>query len=53
MSIEVYDNISRRVLQRKVEGNSTQFDLTNHPSGTYYVRVRTSTGDVVKKVVKK
>lgn len=53
MSIEVYDNISRRVLQRKVDGNKTQFDLSNYPTGTYYVRVKTSTGAVVKKVIKK
>ncbi len=52
-SVEVYDNVSRRVLLRSVDGDSMNFDLSNHPAGTYYVRVRTAHGTVVKKVVKK
>ncbi|MBO7489991.1 MAG: fibronectin type III domain-containing protein [Bacteroidales bacterium] len=52
-SIEVYDNISRRVLSRKVEGDRTTFDLSQQPAGSYYIRVRTANGTVVKKVIKK
>lgn len=52
-SIEVYDNISRRVLSRKVEGDRTTFDLSQQAAGSYYVRVRTANGTVVKKVIKK
>ena len=53
MSIEVYDNVSRRVLQRDVEGSKTTFDLSNSPAGSYYIRVRTAHGTVVKKLIKK
>ncbi len=52
-SIEVYDNVSRRVLSKKVEGDKTTFDLNNQAAGAYYVRVRTANGTVVKKVIKK
>ncbi len=52
-SIEVYDNVSRRVLSRKVEGSKATFDLSNQASGAYYVRIRTAFGTVVKKVIKK
>ena len=52
-SVEVYDNISRRVLTLKVEGDKTTFDLRDRAAGSYYVRVKTATGTVVKKVIKK
>lgn len=52
-SIEVYDNVSHRLLNRKVDGDKATFDLSDHPAGSYYVRVRTAHGTVVKKVVKK
>jgi len=52
-SIEVYDNVSRQVLHRKVEGDKATFDLSNHASGAYYVRIMTANGTVVKKVIKK
>ena len=52
-SIEVYDNVSRRVLQRKVTGDKTTFDLSDQASGSYYIRVRTAQGTVVKKLIKK
>ncbi len=52
-SVEVYDNVSRRVLLQRVDGDSMNFDLSNHPAGSYYVRVKTAHGTVVKKVIKK
>ena len=52
-SIEVYDNISRRVLSRKVEGDRASFDLSQQAAGSYYIRVRTANGTVVKKIIKK
>ena len=51
--VEVYDNVSRRVLVRDVEGDRMQFDLSNQAAGAYYVRVKTQHGTVVKKVIKK
>ena len=52
-SVEVYDNVSRRVLLQRVDGDSMNFDLRDHPAGSYYVRVKTAHGTVVKKVIKK
>ena len=52
-SIEVYDNVSRRVLSKKVEGDKATFDLNDYAAGAYYVRIRTANGTVVKKVIKK
>lgn len=56
-SVEVYDNISRRVLTYTgfSDGNNGKyvFDLGDHAAGAYYVRVRTAHGTVVKKVIKK
>lgn len=53
LSIEVYDNVSHRLLNKAVEGSKADFDLGNYPAGSYYVRVRTAFGTVVKKVIKK
>ena len=52
-SIEVYDNVSRRILTQSVDGDRTTFDLSNQASGSYYVRISTAHGTVVKKVIKK
>ena len=51
--IEVYDNVSRRLLQRSVDSDKVSFDLTDKPAGSYFVRVSTAHGTVVKKVIKK
>lgn len=53
MDVEVYDNVSRQVFSSKVDGNKFTFDLSNHPTGSYYIRVRTAHGTVVKKLIKK
>lgn len=53
MDVEVYDNVSRRVFSGKVDGNKYTFDLSNQPTGSYYIRVRTAHGTVVKKLIKK
>lgn len=51
--VEVYDNVSRRILTQSVDGDRTTFDLSNQASGSYYVRISTAHGTVVKKVIKK
>lgn len=53
MDVEVYDNVSRRVFSSKVDGNKFTFDMSNQPTGSYYIRVQTSHGSVVKKLIKK
>ncbi|MBQ1409262.1 MAG: T9SS type A sorting domain-containing protein, partial [Bacteroidales bacterium] len=53
LSVEVYDNISRRVFEQKESRQTYIFDLSDKPAGSYYIRVRTSHGTVVKKLIKK
>lgn len=53
LNIEVYDNVSRRVVSKNAVSNHEQFDLSDYPSGIYYIRVRTMNGTVVKKLIKK
>lgn len=55
LSVEVYDNISRRVLNKSTDGKaeSLRFDMSQQASGSYYIRVKTSHGTVVKKLIKK
>ena len=52
-SIEVYDNVSHRILSRNAASDHEQFDLSGYPSGNYFIRVRTAYGTVVKKLIKK
>ena len=52
-TVEVYDAISRRVVTVKGEGDQVHFDLTPYPTGSYYLRVTTSRGIAIKKVIKK
>ncbi len=52
-SIEVYDAVSRPVLKQTLDSDKTVVDLSDHPTGSYYFRIRTATGTVVKKVIKK
>lgn len=52
--VEVYDHTSRRIADREVYGtDKVQLDLSNCSSGAYYLRVKTTHGTVVKKVIKK
>lgn len=55
LSVEVYDNISRRVLNKSTDGKaeSLRFDMSQQASGSYYIRVKTTHGTVVKKLIKK
>lgn len=52
-NIEVYDATSRCVLRKEVNGDETVLDLTNKSTGSYYIRVNTANGSVVKKLIKK
>ena len=55
LSVEVYDNISRRILTRTSDGKESimRFDMSQQASGSYYIRVKTNNGTVVKKLIKK
>lgn len=55
LSVEVYDNISRRILTRTSDGkeNIIRFDMSQQAAGSYYIRVKTAHGTVVKKLIKK
>lgn len=52
-SVEVYDLTSRHLMTIQAEGDKVTFDLSNYTTGSYYIRVKTSHGTVVKKVIKK
>ena len=52
-AIEVYDVSSRRMHSAKEVGNRYTFDMSGYASGSYYIRVTTQHGTVVKKVIKK
>ncbi len=51
--VEIYDNVSRKVMQSSATGSKHQMDLRRLSAGAYYVRVTTSKGVAVKKVIKK
>ncbi len=51
--IEVYDNVSRKVMQSTTQGDKHQMNLSTLSAGAYYVRVTTDKGVAVKKVIKK
>ena len=55
LSVEVYDNISRRILTRTSDGKESiiRFDMSQQAAGSYYIRVKTAHGTVVKKLIKK
>ena len=50
--IELYDGVSRRIDRRTVESGSSTLDLSNLPTGIYYLRVKTANGTVIKKIIK-
>ena len=52
-SIEVYDVSSRMIMKVEPTGDKYQFDLSRQSSGSYYLRITTEQGTVVKKVIKK
>ena len=51
--VEVYDAVSRRVAHRRVESDQCLIDLSSCAAGTYYLRVHTTTGTVIQKVIKR
>ncbi|MBO4307526.1 MAG: T9SS type A sorting domain-containing protein [Bacteroidales bacterium] len=53
LSVEVYDLTSRHLMTIQAEGDKVTFDLSNYTTGSYYIRVKTAHGTVVKKVIKK
>lgn len=53
INVEVYDATSRCVLRKDVNADETVLDLSNRSTGSYYIRVNTNSGSVVKKLIKK
>lgn len=52
-NVEVYDNISRRLMSTSANGNKAQLNLDRFAAGAYYIRVTTTQGVAVKKVIKR
>ena len=53
LSAELYDGVSRRLLTATPIGGRCTLDLTPYPSGAYYLRIRTTQGYVIKKIIKR
>lgn len=51
--VDVYDNSSRQLYNSDVVGSKFTFDLSGKASGSYYLRIETTHGTVVRKVIKK
>ena len=52
-SVEVFDNVSRRIRYMEGDSERLRIDLDDCASGAYYLRVRTTHGVVIKKVIKR
>lgn len=52
-SVEVFDALSRQVRSVRGLNGKASFDLSGRASGSYYLRITTTHGTVVRKVVKK
>lgn len=53
LSVEVYDNVSRRLRLIETQSDKCTFNLDGQPSGAYYLRIKTTSGTVIKKIIKK
>lgn len=51
-TIEVYNMAGAQVETIKMNANTGTIDLSNLPSGTYILRIRTTHGDTAKRIVK-
>lgn len=51
--ISVYNTVGQLIYTAEVDADQCSFDLSQHPSGSYLVRIITRQGTVVKKVHKK
>ncbi|NQY07863.1 MAG: T9SS type A sorting domain-containing protein, partial [Flavobacteriaceae bacterium] len=52
-SLAVYDMIGNRLYQSEViQTNQSSLDLSQYPSGIYFIKVITEKGTVIKKVIR-
>jgi hypothetical protein len=55
LTLELYDQLGRKLEQRKMESNSKFkefFDLSNRAAGLYFLRIVSKDGFAVKEVIK-
>lgn len=50
--LRIYDVVGNVVLEKKLDNNKTEIDVSEFPSGVYVVEVKTEKGVAVKKFVK-
>lgn len=53
IAAELFDGVSRQLATATATGGRCSFDLTPYPSGAYYLRIRTTQGYVIKKIIKR
>ena len=51
--VELYDGVSRRLATYTAPSSTLTVDLSNRPTGVYFLRIRTEKGTIIKKVIKK
>ena len=49
MNVEVFDTFGRRIWSKENAAQSIQIDLSNYPSGIYYLRINNLTKKIVKR----
>ncbi|MEL1247141.1 LamG-like jellyroll fold domain-containing protein [Flavobacterium helocola] len=52
VSVSVYDLNGRQILNKEVSNNTNTIDISNLQTGMYLFRIKSSEGEVVKKVIK-
>jgi uncharacterized Ntn-hydrolase superfamily protein len=50
--VEVYNAIGEKVMTRPLDNNEAKIDLRNFANGIYFVRIKTESGFVTKKMIK-
>ncbi len=52
MDVTIYDEQGKLVREQKSHGSTTQIDLSEQPSGIYFLYIKTGVGNVYKRIVR-
>ena len=50
--MKVYNMLGEQVLGSRISGQQSEFNLSGSPNGVYIIKVKTESGEVMKKIVK-
>lgn len=51
-SLQVFDEQGKRLFEKEINTYNYQINLENYPTGTYFIKVLTNSGQATKKVIK-